>query len=152
MTIGLFGPNWAPRPILQTLVQVDCETGPTEIVPNWVPRPILQTLVQVDWEPGPSEIGPNWSPRPILQTLVQVDWEPGPSEIGPNWSPDLLRSAPAVTVLTWRSAALSKNVEVSTCTGFFAICTGLQAYDTILTDIYDFGETNIFSDLHEKWR
>ena len=29
------------------------------------------------------------------------------------------------------------------------ICTGLRAYDTILTDIYDFAETNMFCDLHE---
>ena len=28
------------------------------IAPNWAPRPILQTLVQADWEPGPTEIVP----------------------------------------------------------------------------------------------
>ena len=55
--------------------------------------PILQTLVQVDWEPGPTEIVPNWAPLPILQTLVQVDWEPGLTEIVPNWAPRLLRLA-----------------------------------------------------------
>ena len=63
------------------------------IAPNWAPRPILQTLVQVDWEPGPTEIVPNWAPLPILQTLVQVDWEPGPTEIVPNWVLHLLRLA-----------------------------------------------------------
>ena len=26
--------------------------------------PILHTLVQVDWEPGPTEIVPNWAPAP----------------------------------------------------------------------------------------
>ena len=39
------------------------------IAPNWAPRPILQTLVQVDWEPGPTEIVPNWAPhllKPVL--------------------------------------------------------------------------------------
>ena len=36
--IGLIAPNWAPRPILQTLVQVDWEPGPTEIVPKWAPH------------------------------------------------------------------------------------------------------------------
>ena len=29
------------------------------------------------------------------------------------------------------------------------ICTGLRAYDTILTDNYDFAEIIFFSDLHE---
>ena len=41
------------------------------IAPNWVPRLILQTLVQVDWEPGPTEIVSNWAPhllRPALHT------------------------------------------------------------------------------------
>ena len=33
-SIGPIAPNWAPRPILQTLVQVNWEHGPTEIVPN----------------------------------------------------------------------------------------------------------------------
>ena len=74
-------------------MQVDWEPGPTEIVPNWAPHPILQTLVQVDWEPGPTEIVPNWAPRPILQTLVQVDWEPGPTESVPNWARHTLRPA-----------------------------------------------------------
>ena len=39
------------------------------VAPNWAPRLILQTLVQVDWEPGPTEIVPNWAPhllRPVL--------------------------------------------------------------------------------------
>ena len=31
---------------------------------SWAPRPILQTLVQVDWEPGPTEIVPNWARAP----------------------------------------------------------------------------------------
>ena len=41
------------------------------IAPSWAPRPIQQTLVQVDWEPGPTEIVPNWAPhllRPALHT------------------------------------------------------------------------------------
>ena len=41
-------PNWAPRPILQTLVQVDRETGPTENVTNWAPqllRPVLVFII-----------------------------------------------------------------------------------------------------------
>ena len=63
------------------------------IAPDWAPRLILQTLVQVDWEPGPTEIVPNWAPRLILHTLVQVDWEPGPTEIVPNWAPRLLTPA-----------------------------------------------------------
>ena len=50
------------------------ELGPTEIVPNWASRPILQSLVQVDQEPGLTEIAPNWALRPILQSLVHVDW------------------------------------------------------------------------------
>ena len=32
--------------------------GLKPIAPNWAPRPILHTLVQVDWEPGSTEIGP----------------------------------------------------------------------------------------------
>ena len=28
------------------------------ITPSWAPRPILQTLVQVNWEPGPTQLGP----------------------------------------------------------------------------------------------
>ena len=41
------------------------------IAPNWVPRPILQTLVQVNWEPGPTEIVPNWAPH-LLRSGVHV--------------------------------------------------------------------------------
>ena len=39
------------------------------IAPSWAPRPILHTVVQVDWEPGPTEIVANWAPhlqRPAL--------------------------------------------------------------------------------------
>ena len=36
--IGPIAPNWAPHPILQTLLHVDCEPGPTEIVPSWAPH------------------------------------------------------------------------------------------------------------------
>ena len=61
------------------------------IAPNWAPHPILQTLVQVDWEPGLTDIVPNWAPR--RTTLVQVDWEPGPTEIVPNWAPHLINVA-----------------------------------------------------------
>ena len=39
------------------------------IASNWAPRPILQTLVQVDWEPGPTEIVPNWVPHPLRPAL-----------------------------------------------------------------------------------
>ena len=39
--IGPIALNWAQRPILQTLVQVDWEPGPTEIVPSWVPQWML---------------------------------------------------------------------------------------------------------------
>ena len=99
--------NWAPRPILQTLVQVHWEPGPTEIVPNWAPHPILQTLVQVDWEPGPTEIVPNWAPHPILQTLVQVHWEPGRTEIVPNWTPHLLRPALPETIRGYAASGVS---------------------------------------------
>ena len=45
------------------------------IAPNWAPRPILHILVQVDWEPGPTEIVPNWAPhllRPALSVCVCV--------------------------------------------------------------------------------
>ena len=44
------------------------------IAPNWTPRPILQTLVQIDWEPGPTEIVPNLAPhliRPALLAIIQ---------------------------------------------------------------------------------
>ena len=40
------------------------------IAPNWAPRPILQTLVQVDWEPWPTEIAPSWAPRLLGPGLV----------------------------------------------------------------------------------
>ena len=42
--------------------------------PKLGPWLILQTLVQVHWEPGPTEIVPNWAPRLILQSLVEIDW------------------------------------------------------------------------------
>ena len=31
------------------------------VAPNWAPRPFLHTMVQVDWEPGPIESVPNWA-------------------------------------------------------------------------------------------
>ena len=40
------------------------------IAPNWAPRPILQNLVQVDWEPGPPDIVPNWAPHLLRPALV----------------------------------------------------------------------------------
>ena len=43
--IGLIAPNWAPRPILQTLVQVDWEPGSTEIVPKWAPHLLRPALL-----------------------------------------------------------------------------------------------------------
>ena len=42
-------------------------TGP--IAPNWAPRPILQTLVQVDWEPETTEIVLNWVPHLLRPAL-----------------------------------------------------------------------------------
>ena len=42
--IGPIAPSWAPRPILQTLVLVEWETGPTEIVPNWPPHLLRPAL------------------------------------------------------------------------------------------------------------
>ena len=42
------------------------------IVPNWAPRPILQIMVQFDWEPGPTEIVPNWAPRLLRPALAVV--------------------------------------------------------------------------------
>ena len=42
--IGPIAPSWAPRPILQTLVQGDCEPGPTKIVPNWAPHLLRPAL------------------------------------------------------------------------------------------------------------
>ena len=41
------------------------------IAPNWAPRPILQTTVQVDWEPGLTEIFPNWAPHILRQALIK---------------------------------------------------------------------------------
>ena len=38
-------------------------------IPNWALRPILQTLVQVDWEPGPTEIVPNLAPHLLKPAL-----------------------------------------------------------------------------------
>ena len=40
------------------------------ISPNWAARPILQALVQVDWEPGPTEIVSIWAPHLLRPTLV----------------------------------------------------------------------------------
>ena len=45
------------------------------IAPNWAPQPILQTLVQVDWEPEATEIVPNWAPhllRPAPTSLLFI--------------------------------------------------------------------------------
>ena len=94
---GPIAPNWAPR--LR-------RPRSSAIYSRLVKYIQVQTLVQVDWEPGPTEIVPNWAPRLRrlrssviysrlvkyiqVQTLVQVDWEPGPTEIVP---PHLLRSS-----------------------------------------------------------
>ena len=46
------------------------------IAPNWAPHPILQTLVQVDWEPGLTEIVPNCTqhlPKSTLQTGAHIN-------------------------------------------------------------------------------
>ena len=43
--IGPIAPNWAPRPILQTLMPVHWELGPTEIVPNWAPHLLRPALL-----------------------------------------------------------------------------------------------------------
>ena len=40
------------------------------IAPNWALRPILQTLLQVDWEPGPTEIVPNWAAHLLRPALT----------------------------------------------------------------------------------
>ena len=129
--IGPIAPNWAPCPVLQTLVQVDWGPGPTEIVPNWTPRPILQTLVQVDWEPGPTDIVPNWTPRPILQTLVQVDWGPGPTDIVPNWAPHLLRLGHGKIFFNQSAVGmfgLKVNIEEE--------CTKVRGQDIVKYNIY----------------
>ena len=42
-------------------------TGP--IAPSWAPCPILQTMVQVDWEPGPTKIVPNLAPHFLMRAL-----------------------------------------------------------------------------------
>ena len=43
--VGPVAPNCAPWPILQTLVQVDWDSGPTEIVPNWAPHLLLRPVL-----------------------------------------------------------------------------------------------------------
>ena len=50
-------------------------TGP--IASIWAPRPILQTLVQVDWEAGPTEIVPNIGSQSTL-ALRSVELGAGP--------------------------------------------------------------------------
>ena len=43
------------------------------IAPNWAPRIILQTLVQVDWDPGPTEIVPNLATHLLRAALDTGD-------------------------------------------------------------------------------
>ena len=64
------------RTFLQSIIREGLNPiGP--IVHKWAPRPILQTLVQVDWEPGPTEIVPNWAPhrlRPALSIIIRFPY------------------------------------------------------------------------------
>ena len=50
----MLDPLSAARPALS-------QSGP--IASKWAPRSILETLVLVDWEPGPTVIVPNWAPH-----------------------------------------------------------------------------------------
>ena len=49
-------PNWAPRKSV--------------IYSRLVKYIQVQTLVQVDWEPGPTEIVPNWAPHIVRPALL----------------------------------------------------------------------------------
>ena len=64
------------------------ELGPTEIAPNWAPRPILQSLVHIDWgiwtDRNCSKLGPKAN-----STVLGASW-PGTwtdwncSQLGPK--------------------------------------------------------------------
>ena len=63
------------------------------IAPNWALHPVLQTLLQVDWEPGPTKIVPNWAPHLLRPALAS----PLPILTPPYSHPSLLLPLPTLT-------------------------------------------------------